>query len=300
MPSEHRQQPLVSIGIPTYNRPDGLRKTLSYVTGQTYRNLEILVSNNASPDPETEQIIKSFANADPRIKYHRQERNIGAGANFQFVMRQATGKYFAWFADDDSCEPDFVEALVECLESDDDIALAMCSVRFVDEVTSRESTMDLQPIALARSVQDWPTVRKLFFAYPTSHVFICIYGLYRTAVLKQCKRLDFTSRWKKLVFGSEVPFLAQIATRGKIVSIPSVLKTYRSHARSEYVMEHAKVRSVDNIIRNTELRMNITRIALRSQLPLTDRLALGLHPWPSSLLGAGRLMKAGLRSLLPR
>lgn len=45
---ENEHNPLVSIGIPTYNRPQRLRKTLAGITCQTYSNLEIIVSNNCS------------------------------------------------------------------------------------------------------------------------------------------------------------------------------------------------------------------------------------------------------------
>jgi Glycosyl transferase family 2 len=45
------------------------------------------------------------------VKHIRQSENIGAARNFDFVQRQATGKYFAWFADDDLCEETFLEAL---------------------------------------------------------------------------------------------------------------------------------------------------------------------------------------------
>ena len=51
---QRTRQPLVSVGIPTYNRPEGLRRTLECITKQTYKNLEIIVSNNCSSGPEIE------------------------------------------------------------------------------------------------------------------------------------------------------------------------------------------------------------------------------------------------------
>ena len=71
-------EPLVSVGIPTYNRPEGLRRTLECITGQTYRNLEIIVSDNCSPDPEVERVVRSFMAHDARIQYFRQPENKGA------------------------------------------------------------------------------------------------------------------------------------------------------------------------------------------------------------------------------
>lgn len=101
--------PLVSVGIPTFNRPEGLRRTLRLICNQTYRNLEILVSDNASPRSETEKVVRGFAAADERIKYFRQSENIGALANFQFVLAKASGDYFMWAADDDEWDPGFIE-----------------------------------------------------------------------------------------------------------------------------------------------------------------------------------------------
>jgi glycosyltransferase involved in cell wall biosynthesis len=103
------QTPLVSVGIPTYNRPAGLRRTLGQICGQTYSNLEIIVSDNASPDPETESVAREFAAVDPRIKYFRQPENRGPLENFRFVLARATGDYFMWAADDDEWDEKFIE-----------------------------------------------------------------------------------------------------------------------------------------------------------------------------------------------
>lgn len=103
------RQPLVSVGIPTFNRPEGLRRTLQLISAQTYRNLEILISDNASPGPETERVVRGFSVTDERIKYFRQPANIGAIANFRFVLAKASGDYFMWAADDDEWDTRFIE-----------------------------------------------------------------------------------------------------------------------------------------------------------------------------------------------
>lgn len=107
------RQPLVTVGIPTYNRPDGLDHVLNCVRGQTYRNLEIIVSDNCSDTPGTRAVALAHAQADPRVRYHRQERNVGIDANFKFLLGRATGEFFAWAADDDEWTPDFVQVCVE-------------------------------------------------------------------------------------------------------------------------------------------------------------------------------------------
>lgn len=98
------EKPLVSIGIPTYNRPSGLRKSLEHITTQSYQNLEIIVSDNCSTCLEVKSVIEEFINKDSRIKYLRQEINKGAVFNFNFVREKATGNYFMWSADDDYFE----------------------------------------------------------------------------------------------------------------------------------------------------------------------------------------------------
>ncbi len=108
------ERPLVTIGVPTFNRPEGLRRTLDRITKQTYTNLEIIVSDNCSPDERVEQIMREFVASDCRIQYFRQRQNKGASFNGRFVLRQASGRYFMWAADDDYFEnSNLVEKLLE-------------------------------------------------------------------------------------------------------------------------------------------------------------------------------------------
>ena len=102
-------KPLVSVGIPTFNRPEGLRRTLALICNQTYSNLEILVSDNASYGSETECVVRETSARDPRIKYFRQPTNIGSLANFSFVLAKASGDYFMWASDDDEWDGSFIE-----------------------------------------------------------------------------------------------------------------------------------------------------------------------------------------------
>ena len=86
--------PRVSVGIPTYNRPAGLKRTLSLISAQTYANLEIIVSDNCSSDPQVAAVIESFAAADPRFRCVRQPVNVGAAANYRNVLSLARGEFF--------------------------------------------------------------------------------------------------------------------------------------------------------------------------------------------------------------
>ena len=109
MDEKRPSTPLISVGIPTYNRPDGLHRTLECITRQTYQNLEIIISDNCSPSNFTERVVQEFKRNDARIRSFRQKKNHGSMFNFKFVLEKATGEFFMWAADDDEWEPDFIE-----------------------------------------------------------------------------------------------------------------------------------------------------------------------------------------------
>ena len=126
-------QPLVTIGISTYNRADGyLRSALQSALAQTYPNLEIVVSDNCSTD-HTEELVSSFD--DPRIRYFRQPENIGANNNFNFCLQEARGTFFLLLHDDDRIDPDFITTCIEALEAAKATSVGMIrtGTRVIDE-----------------------------------------------------------------------------------------------------------------------------------------------------------------------
>lgn len=116
-------EPLVTIGLPTYNRPNGLQKCLESIAAQTYKNLEIIISDNCSTDERVQHIILSFAAKDSRIMHTRQPVNLGLEENFNFVYRRSSAGYFIWMSDDDYFESNYVEACVNFLEKNPDHVL---------------------------------------------------------------------------------------------------------------------------------------------------------------------------------
>jgi glycosyltransferase involved in cell wall biosynthesis len=117
------QTPLVSIITPTYNRPDYLKQALKSAISQTYQNIEIIVSDNCSPE-NPQAIVDSFN--DPRIRFSRNETNLGMLPNTIKAFKMARGKYVAALLDDDLWEEDFLEKLVPPLEANPNLILAFC------------------------------------------------------------------------------------------------------------------------------------------------------------------------------
>lgn len=98
--------PLVSIGIPTFNRPNGLESVLKSILKYNYQNIEIIVSENEPSCFKSELICRSYPSL--KINYTRQKENIGWIKNFTYVLSHSTGDFFYWHADDDFYSEDFI------------------------------------------------------------------------------------------------------------------------------------------------------------------------------------------------
>lgn len=180
---------LVSVGIPTFNRPDGLDRTLSCITAQSYPWLEIIVSDNGSPDPRVAAVAERYALTDSRVHYFRQDSNKGPYFNFQFVLDRATGTYFMWMADDDTREPDFIEEMVRLLDSDLSVGLAFCAFDALDSQGSRIDTYpDFLPLLQQFTAPDTKSrLRNYLRQEEASGKAVVVYGLYRKRVIEEAK-----------------------------------------------------------------------------------------------------------------
>lgn len=108
----NRAGDIVTVGLASYNRPQLLKRAIASIKSQTYQNLEILVSDNGSTDPQVVALIEEFSAANPRVKVFLQNVNQGPFFNFRTLLENATGKYFIWLADDDYWCDSFLENLV--------------------------------------------------------------------------------------------------------------------------------------------------------------------------------------------
>jgi glycosyltransferase involved in cell wall biosynthesis len=119
--------PLVSILIPTYNSSRYIERALASARGQTHRNIEIVLHDNASAD-DTWTIISRHAELDPRVKCYRNSTNVGPLRNWQKGLEQCRGEYVKILWSDDWLEPECVEACVGALESDPRAGLVFTGV----------------------------------------------------------------------------------------------------------------------------------------------------------------------------
>lgn len=125
-------EPLVSVGIPTYNNSSGLERLLESLVHQSYPNIEIIISNDSPNDVATSDVIHLYSGLYPHIKSYTQQINIGVSLNFRFTKKQSTGKYFMYAQDDDQYSPDVIKSLVDLLEQHPDYPCAVCKSRYID------------------------------------------------------------------------------------------------------------------------------------------------------------------------
>lgn len=107
-------EPLVSVGVPIRNEAPTLEAALTDILKQTHRNIEIIICDNASTDG-TDEICRRFANSDPRIRYVRNENDIGALKNFWKTFDLSRGDYFFWASGHDLRSREFVKKCLSLL-----------------------------------------------------------------------------------------------------------------------------------------------------------------------------------------
>jgi glycosyltransferase involved in cell wall biosynthesis len=114
--------PLVSVVLPTYNRAHTLPRAIGSVLSQSYRNLELIVVDDASKD-DTAAVVGAIA--DPRIRYERLPKNGGASHARNAGMRLARGDLFAFQDSDDEWLADKLAKQVAAVQSAGEAAVTV-------------------------------------------------------------------------------------------------------------------------------------------------------------------------------
>jgi glycosyltransferase involved in cell wall biosynthesis len=199
--------PLVSVGLPTFNRARSLRRAIESVRAQDYPNLELIISDNGSTD-DSQALCTKYAAADKRISYHRHAANLGAHANFLTVLEKARGRYFMWLGDDDWLSESYLSHCVAVLLARPDVTLACGTAKYFDgnELAFEGVRMNL--------VEDSPQERVLEYYRRVSDNGT-FYGLMPRELLLQLP--TGTS------IGSDWLLIAAIALKGKIITLDDVV-----------------------------------------------------------------------------
>lgn len=215
--------PLISIGMPVYNGGDFLRRAIESLLAQTYKNIELIISDNASTDEVTRQITEEFARRDSRIRLTRQPVNLGALPNFIWVTEQARGDYFMWAAHDDCWSQNYLEVLARRLDQNPEAILATPLSQV--ETTFRDGSTEQEFIPAAPNA-DRDTTLDVYI----KHFKACLwlYGLYRTAWIKKA-----APEWKQYpLLSGDVIWLWGVLLNERIVGDESAIFYYTADHRA--------------------------------------------------------------------
>lgn len=212
-------RPRVSIGIPVYNGGELFREALDSLVAQSFGDFELIIADNASTDG-TESVAREYVTRDRRVRYSRNETNIGLSGNYNRLLHMSQGEYFKWAPADDMCCPTYVERCVEVLEQDPRVVLAYPKTRFVDR--------ERRPLGIEdpgwHLVADSPAQRLRYVIFH-SHWVNSVTGLIRRSALKKTRLLpDYP--------GGDFRLLGELSLLGKFYEIPEYLFIRRLHERS--------------------------------------------------------------------
>jgi glycosyltransferase involved in cell wall biosynthesis len=198
----------VAVGVPVRNGAVFLERALRAIVGQTHRNLEIVISDNASTD-RTAEIGAAFAREDSRIRYIRQPVAIPADYNFRFAFEQCDSDWFMWASHDDLRDANYVETLLSGFASHPRAPLT-----FTDTDVYSSHTRWSDPVPSVTEVSPIDGV-----PFPERHALVVangaaqFYGLFRTEILR-------TYRWPRIPHGHDWLILHWAAAFGDIAYVP--------------------------------------------------------------------------------
>jgi len=193
--------------MPVFNEEKYIADAINSILIQSFQNFELIISDNASTDG-TQGICRKYASKDNRIRYYRNEQNIGASNNFNLVFTLSRGEYFVWVSGHDKRQKDFLSESIEKLSTNKDTVLCYSDAYWLDDhgniiglIHYSFNSEDSNRRKRFKNV----LLGVLQYASP-------IYGVYRTEALKK------TGLFKKL-FAGDVLLLCELSLIGPFVYI---------------------------------------------------------------------------------
>jgi glycosyltransferase involved in cell wall biosynthesis len=283
----------LSIGLPVYNGEEYLSEALDSLLSQTYRDFELVISDNASVD-RTDEICRAYAAKDKRIKYFRCDQNMGAAPNFNRVFELSSAPLFKWAAADDLHAPTYLERCMEVMERDPSVVLCHSYVTLVDENARPlrfdeqqgcfidgfdEPVMRMDRTHIAESGEPEDRFRDLLV-----HMKWCFesFGIIRREALLK-------TPLHKSYYGADKIFLAALALQGRYHQVPEPLFLRRLHAGCTYAKSPEEL--ADHI--NTDNAWNIPHFMM-----FKDYLKIAATADDLSLLQRGHCLLSIIRLTL--
>jgi len=212
--------------MPVYNRDKYVGASIEAHLNQTYTDFELILTDNFSTD-RSEEVCRSYAERDPRVKYYRNPRNLGAAGNYRRCWELSTGEYFRWNPSDDFISPNVLARAVEILDQDSSIFVAYPRTKLVDadgkflsDFDENLHLMDDRPSERWKGVQRNLRLGNLH------------YGLCRADKLRKTGLLRNYS-------GGDFPLIAEMTLYGKFYEIEDAYFYRRMHEEASSAMKNS-------------------------------------------------------------
>ena len=239
----------VTVVVPTYNRAQWLGRAIESVLAQTYRDFQLIVSDNCSTD-ETADVVARFR--DPRLRYVRRQRHLGLNEHYNLCVAEVASEYFLIVPDDDELMPDAIETLVPVLDSRASAGVAHGRARLLRGETIVAAAHDMTELPGDALEPGAEFIEK---AMAGSHRIHATTVLYRTEALRPVPLdpRDYPATefgmWLRLALDWDIAFRAR------------TIAVYRMHAGS-YTSANAAVTG-GGYIQTPETITNIRDVKLR-------------------------------------
>jgi glycosyltransferase involved in cell wall biosynthesis len=255
---------LVSVGIPTYNNPNGLRRTLTCITGQTHKNLEIIVSDNCSPGPETEAVVQEFIAKDSRVRYYRQEKNNGVFSNFQFVLETATADYFMWAADDDLWDTNFVSSCLSCLIKNPEYGVVFSKFWVISISHPYAKMKNFPDMSFLSHDDSYMRIKGYILISEPSHKANLFYGLWRKEMAKKLLQFYCLIGDSNILYGVDIVMIIGMLAQTKAYQLNDVLyyKCYNGYPPGHFFNNIDYILPAKKRAKHTHVKGSASHISL--------------------------------------
>jgi glycosyltransferase involved in cell wall biosynthesis len=263
--------PRVSIGLPVFNGARYLKEALDSLLSQTYTDFDIIVSDNASTD-DTKKICRTYQARDRRVRYYRNERNMGMAYNYRRVFELRTGEYFKWAAADDLCMPEYLRRCVEVLDADTRVVLVCARALYIDQnggfLRKADPAWDVQSEAA------YERLRHVIYIQSDADMDAWS-GLARADALSKTRLIP------SYPCGDKRP-LGELSLLGRFVEIPEHLYMRRQHADAssfntmnmQWMEDFFKAKKLNMYLPTWRLYLDHFITVMRSGLPVNEKLSL--------------------------
>lgn len=206
------EPPLVSVIMPAYNAAKTINESIDSILNQSYKNIELLVIDDGSND-ETASIINSYA--DSRVKYVKNENNMGLVKTLNKAISISTGKYVARMDSDDIALKLRIEREVDYMESHPECIICGTFAKYFSEVEGEKTFGRIMKYEVEDAKIKKELAYECCFAHPTV--------MFRSSVFSETdKRYD-----DDYLNSEDYNYWIDLMDLGNYHNIPKVLLYYR-------------------------------------------------------------------------